>query len=172
MIKAVGDLYPTFGKNVRIAENATVVGDVTLEEGASIWYSAILRADEAPIRIGRDTNIQDGAILHVAHGFPTTVGAQVTLGHGSIVHGCTVGDGVLVGMGAILLNGCVIGEGSVVAAGALVTEGAVIPPRSMVMGIPARVMRPLQEDELAASHTNIEEYLTLSAAQLPLAEEA
>lgn len=169
MIKAIGALSPVLGKDVRVAENATITGNVTLGEGANVWYSAVVRADDEPIYIGRDTNIQEGAVLHIASGFPLSVGAGVTLGHGAIVHGCTVEDGVLVGMGAILLNGCVIGEGSIVAAGAVVTEGTVIPPRSMAMGIPAKVVRPLREEEVHANHASAAEYLHLSAQQLPLA---
>ena len=163
---------PRLEPTARVAENAVLVGDVTVEAGASVWYGAVLRGDEAPIRVGRDSNIQDSAVLHCDEGFPTTVGRGVTVGHGAILHGCTVEDGALIGMGAVLLNGCVIGAGSLVAAGALVTQGAVIPPGSLVVGSPARVKRPLRPDELAGLAQDAEKYLRLSAELLPLAGDA
>ena len=118
-----------------VAGNAVVVGDVTLQPGSTVWYGAVIRGDEGPITIGENTNIQDNAVLHCDEDFPMTVGRGVTVGHGAILHGCTVEDGALIGMGAVLLNGCVIGADSLVAAGALVTQGAVIPPGSLVVQI-------------------------------------
>jgi carbonic anhydrase/acetyltransferase-like protein (isoleucine patch superfamily) len=162
-------LHPMLGKGVRVAENATVVGNVMLEECASVWYSAVLRSDKESVRVGRNSNLQDGVLVHIAPHCPVSIGANVTVGHGAIVHGCTVGDGVLIGMGAILLNGCVVGEGSIVAAGSVVTERTVIPPRSLVIGTPARVVRSLREEELAGNLASAEEYVSLSAQQLPLA---
>lgn len=168
-MKEINSLRPVLGKGVRIAENAVVTGNVVLEEGVNIWYSAVLRADSKEIHVGQNTNIQDGVVIHVAHDCPVSIGANVTVGHGAIVHGCTVEDGVIVGMGAILLNNCVIGEGSIVAAGSVVTEGAIIPPHSMAMGTPARVMRPLREDEIAGGLSSAALYTRLAAQQLPLA---
>ena len=171
MIKEFRGKRPVTATGVHIAASADLVGDIVLAEGASVWYGAVLRADEAPVSVGRSTNVQDGVVIHTAPGYPVSIGAEVTVGHRSIIHGCTVEDGVLIGMGAILLNGCTIGEGSIVAAGSVVTEGAVIPPKSMAMGIPARVVRPLREEEIASNRVSAAEYLHLSAEQLPPAEE-
>ena len=172
MLQAYGNLRPQIDPAARVAETAVVVGEVSVEAGASLWYGAVLRGDEAPIRVGRDSNIQDNAVLHCDEDFPMTVGRRVTVGHGAILHGCTVEDGALIGMGAVLLNGCVIGAGSLVAAGALVTQGAVIPPGSLVVGSPARVKRPLRPDELAGLAQDAGKYLSLSAELLPLAGDA
>ncbi|HET7584135.1 MAG TPA: gamma carbonic anhydrase family protein [Gemmatimonadaceae bacterium] len=120
---------------------ATVIGNVTLGARASVWPGAVLRADNAPIAVGADSNVQDGVIVHVDEGVPVSVGARVTIGHGAIVHGATVEDDCLIGMGAILLNGVHVGTGSVVAAGAVCTEGFAIPPDSVVAGVPARVVK-------------------------------
>lgn len=149
----------------RVAENATLVGAVTVEEGASIWYGAVLRADTAAITVGKNSNIQDNCVVHAGDGYNVAIGRNVTVGHAAIVHGCTLEDGCLVGMGAILLNGCVIGEGALVAAGALVPQGKVIPPHTLVVGSPAKVLRPLTEAE-RAGESGAQEYLKLSR-QLP-----
>lgn len=122
-----------------IHARATVLGDVTLGERVSVWPSAVVRGDNDRVMIGDDSNVQDGAILHVDDGIPCIVGARVTIGHRAIVHGATVEDDCLIGMGAIVLNGAVIGRGSIVAAGALVPEGMVVPPGSLVVGVPGRV---------------------------------
>jgi carbonic anhydrase/acetyltransferase-like protein (isoleucine patch superfamily) len=124
-----------------IASTAAVMGDVTLGEDASVWYHAVVRGDMAPIVIGGQTNIQDGTIVHVDAGVPCTVGSRVAVGHRVILHGCTVGDDCLIAMGSVLLNRVVIGAGSVVAAGAVVPEGIEVPPRSLVMGVPGRIVR-------------------------------
>lgn len=124
-----------------IAPNATVLGDVTLGEGASIWYGCVVRGDTAKIVIGAQTNIQDLTMVHVDEGVPCTIGARVGVGHRAILHGCTVEDECLIGMGAVVLNRAVIGTGSVVAAGAVVPEGMIVPPGSLVMGVPGRVVR-------------------------------
>jgi carbonic anhydrase/acetyltransferase-like protein (isoleucine patch superfamily) len=126
-----------------IAPTAAVMGDVTIGEDASIWYGAVVRGDMAPIVIGAQSNIQDGTIVHVDEGVPCTVGRRVGVGHRVILHGCVVGDDCLIAMGSVLLNGVVIGSGSVVAAGAVVPEGMQIPPRSLVMGVPGRIVRPV-----------------------------
>lgn len=140
---------------------AVVVGDVTLGEDCSIWYNAVLRADEAPIRLGDGSNVQDNAVLHVTQGHPLTVGKDVTVGHGAILHSCTVGDNTLIGMGAIVLDDAVIGDNCVIAAGALVTGRTVIPDGSMVMGSPAKVKRELTAEEIEATRRNAEVYREL-----------
>src|SRR5918997_4457047 len=126
-----------------IASTAAVMGDVTLGEDASIWYGAVLRGDMAPIIIGTQSNIQDGTIVHVDEGVPCTVGRRVGVGHRVILHGCIVGDDCLIAMGSVLLNRVTIGAGSVVAAGAVVPEGMQVPPGSLVMGVPGRIVRPV-----------------------------
>ena len=132
-----------------VDESAQVIGDVQIGAESSVWMNAVLRGDVNSIRIGQRTNVQDGTVIHVMHHtHPTAVGDDVTIGHRAIVHGCTVGNRVLVGMGAILLNGSMIGEDTIVAAGSLVTEDMVVPSRSLVMGSPARVRRLLTDDEV------------------------
>jgi carbonic anhydrase/acetyltransferase-like protein (isoleucine patch superfamily) len=128
-----------------IASTAAVMGDVTIGEDASIWYGAVLRGDMAPITIGSQSNIQDGTVVHVDEGAPCTVGRRVGVGHRVILHGCTVGDDCLIAMGSVLLNGVTIGNGAVVAAGAVVPEGMQVPPRSLVMGVPGRIVRQVDE---------------------------
>ena len=132
-----------------VAPNATVAGRVTLGEDASVWFSAVLRGDNEPMTIGARTNIQDGAVLHSDDGFPLTIGDDCTIGHAAIVHGCTIGDGTLIGMGATLLNGAVIGTGCLVGANALVTEGKTFPDHSLIVGAPARAIRTLDADTIA-----------------------
>ena len=132
---------PVVHPSAYIAPTAVVIGAVTLGEESSVWYGAVLRADVAPIRIGDRTNLQDGTIVHVDEGVPCVVGARVGVGHRVILHGCTVEDDCLIGMGSILLNGARIGTGSVVAAGAVVPEGMQVPPHSLVMGVPGRIVR-------------------------------
>ncbi|MEO7985694.1 MAG: gamma carbonic anhydrase family protein [Gemmatimonadales bacterium] len=126
-----------------IAPTAAVMGNVTLGEESSIWYGAVLRGDMAPIVIGAQSNLQDGTIVHVDEGVPCTIGRRVGVGHRAILHGCTVEDECLIGMGAVLLNNVRIGTGSVVAAGAVIPEGMQIPPRSLVIGVPGRIVRPV-----------------------------
>jgi carbonic anhydrase/acetyltransferase-like protein (isoleucine patch superfamily) len=126
-----------------IAPGAVVLGDVTIGEDASVWYGAVVRGDMAPIVIGAQTNLQDGTIVHVDEGVPCTIGRRIGVGHCVILHGCTVEDECLIGMGSILLNGVRIGTGSVVAAGAVIPEGMQVPPRSLVMGVPGRIVRPV-----------------------------
>jgi carbonic anhydrase/acetyltransferase-like protein (isoleucine patch superfamily) len=139
--KTFQNIEPTIAPDAYVAENATVIGMVTLESGSSIWYNCVLRGDVEPIIIGENSNIQDGVIAHTSHGTVCRVGKNVTVGHGAILHSCDVADNCLIGMGAILLSGCVIGEGSLIAAGALVPEGRVIPPNSVVMGCPGKIVR-------------------------------
>ena len=128
-----------------IAPSAAVMGNVSLGEGASVWYGAVLRGDMAPIRIGSQTNLQDGTIVHVDEGIPCTIGSRVGVGHRVILHGCTVEDECLIGMGSILLNRVTVGRGSVIAAGAVLREGMSVPAGSLVMGVPGKVVRPVDE---------------------------
>lgn len=152
---------PWVAPDAFVARNATVIGEVHLAAEASVWFGAVIRGDVAPIAVGRGSNIQDLSVLHADDGFPCTIGAGVTVGHRCIVHGCTVGDGSLVGMGAILLNGCVVGEESLVGAGALVTQNVRIPPRSLVLGSPGRVVRALRDDELAELRRSAAHYVAM-----------
>ena len=167
MVRPFESSFPRLHAESWLAESATVVGDVLVERQASIWYGAVLRGDECSIRLGAGSNVQDQAVVHGDPDFPTVIGRDVTVGHGAILHGCTIEDGCLIGMGAILLNGCVIGAGSLVAAGALVTQNTVIPPGSLVMGSPAKAVRPLRPDEQESLPHSAQLYRELSAAQLP-----
>jgi len=143
MIVEFGNKQPQIGANVFIAPTAVIIGDVILEEEVSIWYGAVLRGDMAPIRVGRQTNIQDNCTIHTDYDKPALIGASVTLGHNAVVHGCTIGKACLIGIGSIVLNDAVIKSGSVVAAGSVVREGQVVGPNQMVAGSPARVKREL-----------------------------
>lgn len=149
-----------------IAPTATVVGDVTIEAEASVWYGAVLRGDAGPIHVGPRTNVQDGCILHADAGQPCTIGAGVTLGHGAIVHAATVGDNVLIGIRAVILNRAHIGRDSVVGAGALVTEDVVVPPGSLVLGIPARAVRQLTPEEIEGIRRSAGHYVDYSRRYL------
>jgi len=140
---------PLVHPTVFIATGAIVVGDVTIGEDSSVWFNAVLRGDTDPIRIGRRTNIQDGCILHADPGFPCTIGDGVTVGHGAIVHGATVESDCLIGMRSVLMNGVTVGTGSIIGTGAVVTEGTQIPPGSLVLGLPAKVVRQVTSEELA-----------------------
>jgi carbonic anhydrase/acetyltransferase-like protein (isoleucine patch superfamily) len=146
---ALGELAPTLGTGAWAAPSADLIGDVRLGNRSSVWFGAVIRADNTPIIIGEESNIQDGAIGHSDPGAPLTIGARVTVGHQAILHGCTIGDGALVGMGARVLNGAVIGDQCLVGAGALVTEGKSFEPGMLIVGSPARLLRPLSEQELA-----------------------
>ena len=149
IVRAFDGKKPRIGDRVFIAENAAVIGDVEIGNDCSIWYGTTIRGDVNMIRIGSRTNIQDNCTLHVTHErFPTIVAEEVTIGHGAIVHGCTIHRGALIGMGSCVLDGAVVGESALVGAGALVPEGMHVPPRTLVVGVPARVKRPLTEDEL------------------------
>ena len=149
-------------KTVWVAENAVLVGDVTIGEGSSVWYGAILRGDEAPITIGKNTNIQDGAVLHEAARYPLVIGDGVTVGHNAILHGCEIGNNVVVGMGSIVMNGAKIGNDSIVGAGSLVTQDKEFPDGMMILGSPARALRKLTPEEIARNRWNAEEYVRLN----------
>lgn len=136
---------PSIAESAWVAETAVVRGEVTLGEEVSVWFGAVLRGDVAPITVGAGTNIQDNAVVHVSQGFPCRIGANVTIGHGAVVHGCTIEDGALIGIRATVLDGAHIGAGALVAAGALVPPGMEVPPGTLAMGVPARVVGPLSE---------------------------
>lgn len=169
LIRAFRDRRPSLHPSVRAADTAAVIGDVTCAAQVNLWYGAVVRGDSDAITIGEGTNLQDNCVLHCDPGTPLRVGRCCTVGHGAIVHGCTVGDHVLVGMGATLLNGCVIGSGSIIGAGALVSGGTVVPPNSLVVGVPGRVVRGVREAEHASQEANVQEYLALAEESLPLA---
>ncbi len=159
MIHRIRDQRPDVSKAAFIAWNAEVAGNVTLGEDVSVWFGATLRGDIAPIRIGNRSNIQDGTVVHVDAGQPVTVGEDVTVGHRVILHSCTVGNGALIGMGAILLNGAEIGEQCLVGAGALVTANKRFAPRTLVLGSPAKEIRPLTDEELEDMKHNSAAYV-------------
>lgn len=150
---------PTLGKSVYIAKGAVVVGDVTLGDHASVWCNAVLRGDINRIAVGHHTNVQDNAVLHLAIDLPCLVGNYVTIGHTAIVHACTVGDETLVGMGAIVLDGAVIGAQCIIGAHALLTQGMQIPDGSLVLGMPAKVVRALRSDEKESLRQSAEHYV-------------
>lgn len=152
---------PEIPPSAWVHPSATVIGHVVLGRDVSVWPGAVLRADRATITIGDETNIQDGAVLHGDPGKPCRLGARVTVGHRAVVHGCTVEDGALIGIGAIVLNEAVVGAGAVVAAGAVVTERMVIPPGVLVAGVPAKVIRPLTDDQRARAGSACAVYVAL-----------
>ena len=147
---------PIIGKNVYLAPTAVVIGDVHLEDGVSIWDGAVLRGDISYIRVGKNSNVQDNAVVHVDKGQPTIIGENVTVGHMAVVHGARIGNNVIVGIHAVVLNGAEIGEGSVIGAGAVVTPGTKIPPKSLVLGIPGKIVRQGEDIEKMAIENGLE----------------
>lgn len=162
MIIPFAEHTPSLDPSAWLAPNATLVGRVTLGPATSVYYGAVLRADIDAITVGSGSNIQDNVTIHCDEGVPTIIGSQVSVGHGAILHGCTVEDGCLIGMGAKVLNRAVIGTGSIVAAGAVVLEGTVVPAGSLVAGVPAKVRRELTEDERVGIAGNAERYVELA----------
>lgn len=164
MIEPFLGLHPRLDGANFVAPTAAVIGDVTLGRDASIWYGASLRGDVHFIKIGARSNVQDNATVHVSRGtHPCVVGEGVTVGHNAVIHGCTVEDDCLIGMAAVVLDGAVIGTGSLVGAGALVTGKMIVPPRSLVLGSPAKVVRPLREEEVETIRANAAHYVRMSA---------
>jgi len=159
----LGDQEPVFGEGAWAAPSADLIGDVRLGDRASVWFGAILRGDNTPLTLGDETNFQDGAIGHSDPGFPLTIGARVTVGHQAILHGCTIADDVLIGMGAKILNGAVIPPDSLVAAGALVPECRTFEPGMLILGAPAKAVRPLSDEEKAAIRASAEHYAEKAA---------
>ena len=153
-------------ENCFLAEDVSVIGDVTVQEDASIWYGVVLRGDVDSIVIGEKTSIQDNSVVHCASGLPTIIGKNCVVGHNAILHSCTVEDGCLIGMGATLLDGCHIGAGSIVAAGTVVSPRKVIPPNSMVMGVPGRVVRALEPKDQEATAWSVQHYIDYATEQL------
>lgn len=147
---------------VQKAKNATVIGNVEFGEGTNIWYGAVIRADAAPMKIGANSNVQDNCVLHSNINQMTVIGRNVTIGHSAVIHGCTVEDNILIGMNATVLDGAVVGEGSIVGANALIPAGKIIPPRSMVLGVPGKVVREVTEEEVQANIRNALWYVEMS----------
>ena len=163
MIRSFGDRRPLIDPSAFVAENATIVGDVSIGARSSVWFGAVVRGDVFHIRIGDETSIQDNTVVHVTHDrYATTIGNRVTVGHGVILHGCTVRDLVIVGMGAVLLDQAEVGERCIVGAGAVVTPGTKIPPGHLAVGAPARIKRPLSQDELAWLESSAAHYVHLT----------
>lgn len=167
MIRAFQGVLPVVPKSVFVEDTAVVIGDVVLGEDCSLWFHAVVRGDVNYIRIGDRTNVQDLCMLHVTHDTaPLVIGCDVTIGHNVILHGCTVKDRVLIGMGAIIMDGAVIGEDSVVGAGALVTENTKFPPKSLILGTPAKFKRPVTDKELAWIRESARNYVTYARQYL------
>ncbi len=152
-------ITPRLGQEVWIAPNATLIGDIRLEDRASVWFNAVLRGDNDPICIGPETNIQDGSILHTDAGIPLQLGARVTVGHQVMLHGCTVGDGSLIGIGSILLNRCSIGKHCIVGANTLIPEGKTFPDRVLIVGSPGKVVRELSDEDVARLEKSAAHYV-------------
>ncbi len=153
-------------EGVFIAPTATVIGNVTIAPGSSVWFGAVIRSDMALIQIGRNTSVQDNAVIHVREGIETRIGDQVTMGHGAIVHGAQIEDTVLIGIGAIILDRARVGEGSIVGAGAVVTEGTQIPRRSLVLGVPGKVVKEVTPEQIQWIEANAKSYTELAQRYL------
>ena len=160
MIINLGDKkLKTVDDNFWIAPNASVIGEVNLERDASVWFNAILRADNEPITIGEGSNVQDGAIIHTDPGFACSIGKKVTVGHMAMLHGCSIGDGSLIGIGSVVLNGAKIGKNCIIGSKALVTEGMEVPDGSMVLGIPGKIKKTLTEEEQSVVPLGADHYI-------------
>ncbi|MBM4296794.1 MAG: gamma carbonic anhydrase family protein [Deltaproteobacteria bacterium] len=158
-IYQLGDDKPAIPSSAYIAAEATVIGKVTLGENVSIWPGAVLRGDNEPLTIGTGSNVQDNAVLHADPGFPLNIGASVTVGHQAMLHGCTIGDGSLIGIQAVVMNGAAIGKDCIVGAGALVTEGKTYADRKLIVGAPAKVVRELSDEEIKKMHRAAVDYI-------------
>lgn len=158
-IHRLGEHEPQVAESAWVAESADVIGRVTLEDDVSVWFNAVLRGDSEHLHIGRGTNIQDGSVLHADHGFPLVLGEGVTVGHKVMLHGCSVGDHALIGIGAVILNGAKIGRHCVVGAGALVTEGKEFPEGSLIIGSPAKAVRQLTPEQIEGLHASARHYV-------------
>ncbi len=159
-----GDASPEVAPSAWVAPGAHVIGAVHLGEQSSVWYGAVMRGDTEPIRVGARTNVQDGCVVHADPGYPAIIGDDCVVGHNAIVHGCRIGDGCLIGMGATILNGAKIGEGSIVAAGALVPENKEFPPRSLIVGMPAKAAREVTEEQRQSIAHGVREYVERAAS--------
>ena len=164
MIKSFLDKKPKIGKNVYISETAVVIGNVILENDVNIWFGSVIRGDMHYIKIGSKTNIQDNSVIHVtADVSPTNIGSGVTIGHGAIIHGCTINDNCMIGMGATILDDAIIGEGSLIGAGSLVPPNMEVPSRSLVVGLPGKVIREISEEEYRMIINRPQEYIDLAS---------
>ena len=159
----LGDLVPDIHESAFVANEATLIGRVELQAGSSVWPGAVIRGDNEPIVVGAGSNVQEGAVLHTDPGCPLTIGRDVTIGHQAMLHGCTVEDGALIGIQAVVLNRAVIGSESLVGAGAVVTEGKVFPPRSLILGAPAKVVRTLTDEDVKGLRNNATTYAERAA---------
>ena len=164
MIRELKGKQPKIEKASFIAENATIIGDVELEEGSTVWYGAVIRADAEPIRIGKNTNIQDNTVVHVDEENPVVIGENVTIGHSCIIHGCTIGNNCLIGMGTIIMNGAKIGDNCLIGAGALITENKEFPAGSKILGSPAKIKSEVSESDVSLIKESAEHYLKDVAA--------
>jgi len=162
-VYALNDTVPQLHETAWVADSATVIGNVKLDEEASVWYGAVVRGDNELITVGRGSNVQDGSVLHTDHGFPLTLGEGVTVGHQVTLHGCSIGDGSLVGIQAVVLNGARIGRNCLVGAGALVTEGKEFPDNSLIMGSPAKVVRELTPEQSQRLRQSAQNYIANAA---------
>jgi len=158
-IYQLGDAAPAIDPSAYIADSANIIGKVSIGAGASVWFGVTIRGDNEPIAIGENSNVQENCILHTDMGSPLTIGKNVTVGHQAMLHGCTIGDGALIGIQAVILNGAVIGKNCLIGAGALVTEGKDFPDNSLIIGTPAKVVRTLSEEEIANLHGNSANYV-------------
>jgi carbonic anhydrase/acetyltransferase-like protein (isoleucine patch superfamily) len=163
-IYRLGAAAPTVDPGAWIAPGAHVIGQVSVAARCSVWFGAVVRGDNEPIGIGRGSNVQEGAVLHTDPGFPLVIGEGVTVGHQAMLHGCTVGDGCLIGIQAVVMNGATLGRGCLVAAGALITEGKSFPDRSLILGSPAKAVRTLRDEELTALQKSAEVYIAKAEA--------
>ena len=166
-IYQLGDAAPAIDPSAYIADSANIIGKVSIGAGASVWFGVTIRGDNEPIAIGENSNVQENCILHTDMGSPLTIGKNVTVGHQAMLHGCTIGDGALIGIQAVILNGAVIGKNCLVGAGALITEGKDFPDNSLIIGTPAKVVRTLSTEEIANLHGNTANYVDLSQLYKP-----
>ncbi|HZZ11938.1 MAG TPA: gamma carbonic anhydrase family protein [Paraburkholderia sp.] len=158
-IYKLGEAAPTIHESVFVADSANIIGNVTLEENASVWFGVTIRGDNERISVGKGSNVQENAVLHTDPGYPLTIEPNVTIGHQVTLHGCTIREGSLIGMQAVVLNGAVIGRNCLVGAGAVVTEGKVFPDNSLILGAPAKVVRALTEADIAGMHQSSAHYV-------------
>lgn len=168
-VLALGDDVPDVAEDAFVAIGATIVGRVRVGPQSSVWYGAVLRGDAEDIVIGEQTNIQDGCVLHADAGFPTVLGDRITVGHRAVIHGCRIDDDVLVGMGAVVMNGVRVGSGSLIAAGAVITQNTEIPENSLVAGVPAKVRRPVSEEERDMIAVGARHYIEYATRHLDVA---
>lgn len=166
IIKKYGDQTPQLHPSVLVAENAAIIGNVTMEENVNVWYSAVVRADSSSISVGAGTNIQDNAVIHCDAGSPVKIGKNVVVGHGAIIHSCIVGDNCMIGMGAVLLSGCKIGAGAIIGGGAVVSGNTDVPPHTLAVGLPAKVIKPVSEEQERYITSDIEKYIATAKNEL------